>query len=256
MPLRLNTESSNSNAHSLLSDKREDLPYPGVMYQGGGSGCTASTGFSYRSATDQSDKANPAEATGRIFSCKHLSDQSQSHLASRTQLDYNPYGSAVSPRMSSNQLVAKPRQPPLVIPKTVSTLNPISLSSHLKSTCDDSPRIDAQSNRWRIQQPQISTTNYSSNSGSVIPRFPVRNASSVNQGMLIGGNSRAPAKENKRTGHYTSSYHFSAAHPQQQPPQREYRFAQQSRGATSNPTTTATIITSEEAPDGTFEISV
>ncbi|VDL57331.1 unnamed protein product [Hymenolepis diminuta] len=246
--LRLNADKSNSNSHNLpLNDKREESQYPGVMYQGGG------TGYSYRSPSDQSasSKVNPGEATGRVFSCKHLSDEN------RMQLDYNPYNPPVVPphissSSSSNaQSVPKARQPPLVIPKATGISNPISLSSHLKSTYDDSPRIDAQSNqRRRIgpQPQQLPSSTYSSGSRTVLPRFPVRNASNINQAMLIGsgsgssGVSRTPAKESvtKRPGqHYTPGY-------------QQHRYAQ--RG--NNPPNAANIISSEEAADGTFEISV
>lgn len=248
MLLRLNADKSNSNSHNLPpNDKREESQYPGVMYQGGG------TGYSYRSPSDQSAsaKVNPGEAMGRVFSCKHLSDEN------RMQLDYNPYNPPVVPphissSSSSNaQSVPKARQPPLVIPKATGISNPISLSSHLKSTYDDSPRIDAQSNQRRRIAPQpqqLPSSNYSGGSRTVLPRFPVRNASNINQAMLIGsgggssGASRTPAKESvsKRPGqHYTPGY-------------QQHRYAQ--RG--NNPPNAANIISSEEAADGTFEISV
>nr|CDS30664.1 palmitoyltransferase ZDHHC8 [Hymenolepis microstoma] len=245
MLLRPNADKSNSNSHTFSSnDNCEDLQYPSIMYQGGG------TGYSYRSPSDQSaSNVNPGEAAGRVFSCKHLSDEN------RMQLDYNSYNPpAVPPHISASsfsnaQSAPKARQPPLVIPKATGIANPISLSSHLKSTYDDSPRTDAQSNHRRriVSQPQqIPSSTYSSGGGAVLPRFPVRNAANANQTMQIGsgsgssGTSRSLAKEpiSKRPGHYTPGY-------------QQHRYVQ--RGNNSN---AANIISSEEAADGTFEISV
>lgn len=268
--LRLNNE-ENSLAQVpsfSLTDKREDSQYPNANYQGGGVPYpdNLAGGFSYR-APEKPTEVNPGESTGRIFSCKHLTEDrptQASHQTSRSQMDYNtsvvysmqanaPLVPPHLPNRSSS--IPKPRQPPLVVSKTANA-HPSSLS-RLKAF-DESPRIEAQPSRHRQQQQQqqqqpqhIPTSAYSS--GGVLPKYPAKQAPNATQSI----SSRTPSRD-KRLHHYTSRQpgyggpvtnegYFVSQQPQTL---REYHFAQQP------PRNNSAIISSEEAPDGTFEISV
>ncbi|KAL5108936.1 Splicing factor 45 [Taenia crassiceps] len=75
--LRLNNE-ENSLAQVpsfSLTDKREDSQYPNANYQGGVVPYPGNLpgGFPYR-APEKPTEVNPGESTGRIFSCKHLTE--------------------------------------------------------------------------------------------------------------------------------------------------------------------------------------
>ena len=242
--LRLNNE-ENSMAHVpsfSLTDKREDTTqYSGASYQGGG--ISYPSGFSYR-ISEKLNEMNPGEATGQIFSCKHLSEH---QIPSRNQMEYNssiaypiPGSVPLVPPHLPNRTssIPKPRQIPLVVPKsnTVAVETPVLPSSSHQKTFDDSPRIDTQSSHRRLQQQpqQISTS-------TVLPKYPVQSVSG----------SRALSKS-KHVQHYGSRQSGYNA-PSTSEAYRVYHSAHQSSQPTrSNPT----VISSEEAPDGTFEISV
>nr|CDS21632.1 palmitoyltransferase ZDHHC8 [Echinococcus granulosus] len=265
--LRLNNEENSlpQVPSFSLTDKQEDSQYPNVNYQGGGVPYPDKLpgGFSYRTPEEPTE-VNPGESTGRIFSCKHLAEDHPTragHQTSRSQMDYNTSvvysmqanAPLVPPHMPNHSSIPKLYQPPLVVPKTANV--PPSSSSRLKAF-DESPRIEAPSSRRRQQQQQqqpqqIPTSAYAG--GSVLPKYPVKQVPNPTQSM----NSRTPSRD-KRLQHYaprqpaysmpvTSEGYFVSQQPQTL---REYHFAQQApRG---NPA----IISSEEAPDGTFEISV
>ncbi|KAL5969541.1 Palmitoyltransferase ZDHHC8 [Taenia solium] len=267
--LRLNNE-ENSLAQVpsfSLTDKREDSQYPNANYQGGSVPYPDNLpgGFSYR-APEKPTEVNPGESTGRIFSCKHLTEDRPTqagHQTSRSQMDYSTSvvysmqanAPLVPPHLPNRSTsIPKLRQPPLVVSKTANA--PPSSSSRLKAF-DESPRIEAPSSRHRQQQQQqqqpqhIPTSAYAG--GGVLPKYPAKQAPNATQSM----NTRTPSRD-KRLHHYTprqpgyggpvtSEGYFVSQQPQNL---REYHFAQQPpRG---NPA----IISSEEAPDGTFEISV
>ncbi|VDM30633.1 unnamed protein product [Hydatigera taeniaeformis] len=260
--LRLNNEETSlAQVQSFsLTDKRDDSQYPSANYQAGSVSFPDNlpVGFSYR-APDKPTGVNPGESTGRIFSCKHLAEDrpiQAGHQTSRSPMDYNasvvysmqPNAPLVPPHLPSrSSSISKLRQPTLVVPKTANV--PPSSSSRLKAIEEPS--------RHRLQQPQqqqpqnIPASAYTG--GTVLPKYPVKQAPNATQST----NSRNPSRD-KRLHHYTprqpgysapvtSEGYFASQQPQTL---REYHFAQQP------PRGNSAIISSEEAPDGTFEISV
>ncbi|VDD79548.1 unnamed protein product [Mesocestoides corti] len=257
--LRCNNE-DNSLTHTpnlSLTNKRDEPKFPNIPYQGTGGMYSEKlpTGF-YRPSENPND-VNLGESSGRIFSCKHVGESQSSqtnYLLNRHQVDFNPsipYSSPGSvplvpphlPSRSSSirtgtQEVPISRQQVLFGPKNLVT----SSSSRLK-TFDGSPRLDAQSSRRR-QMPSFVV-------GGGFSKYPIKQARTP----VHSATARGPLKD-KRPQH-----HGVRQQPYSLPPTNEgfhispqtisdYRFAQQPLQNSQ------TIISSEEAPDGTFEISV
>lgn len=209
--------------------------------------------------------SHPAESSGRIFTCKHLADDQPTpphFVASRNITEPNsplPYhgqtvttASAAGGGVSDSSVV--PPVPPHLSLRTSSKQPKV---NRLRNY-DDFPSLlenhTSSSRRGRsgVQMPQLPSTTAIGGGGLIMKRYPalvaVPAASRLDAGkstLVPSYNSASALSQPKRPPQSVSA---SSAGYFQQP-----RYQQQPNSSVAS---SANMITSEEAPDGTFEISV